>query len=98
MVEQESIGTPKLGGPWTLFDRKGRVVTDADFRGKYQLIYFGFSFCPDICPEEMEKQRMVVEKIDKMFGSELIEPIFITCDPARDTVAQVNICFLYGHR
>ncbi|CAD7928849.1 unnamed protein product [Amoebophrya sp. A120] len=90
IVEQESIGTPKLGGPWTLYNRQGKLVTDADFRGKYQLIYFGFTFCPDICPEEMEKQGMVIEKLDKMFGAELVEPIFISVDPGRDTVAQVD--------
>ncbi|CAD7925082.1 unnamed protein product [Amoebophrya sp. A25] len=90
IVEQESIGTPKLGGPWSLYDRNGNLVTDHDFRGKYQLIYFGFSFCPDICPEEMEKQGMVIEKLDKMFGKDIVEPIFITVDPARDTVAQVD--------
>mmetsp|Transcript_7417 Transcript_7417/g.17906 ORF Transcript_7417/g.17906 Transcript_7417/m.17906 type:complete len:337 (+) Transcript_7417:117-1127(+) len=90
IVEQESIGTPKLGGPWTLYDRTGKLVTSADFRGKYQLVYFGFSYCPDVCPEEMEKQRIVVEKLDKMFHEQLVEPIFISVDPGRDTVAQVD--------
>eukprot|EP00397_Hematodinium_sp_SG-2012_P042667 GEMP01047242.1.p1 GENE.GEMP01047242.1~~GEMP01047242.1.p1 ORF type:complete len:259 (-),score=43.27 GEMP01047242.1:856-1632(-) len=89
MVEQEVTGTPKLGGPFTLYDRQGRVFTDKDLRGKYALIYFGFSFCPDICPEEMEKQAMVIERLDKKLG-ELVTPVFITCDPMRDTVAQVN--------
>jgi len=89
MVEHDSTGTPKLGGPFTLYNQEGRVFTDKDLRGKYALIYFGFSFCPDICPEEMEKQAMVVERADKKLG-EVVTPVFITCDPMRDTIAQVR--------
>ncbi|KAL8444388.1 hypothetical protein Emag_005483 [Eimeria magna] len=56
--------------------------------GKYVLIYFGFSFCPDICPKELEKLTQIINLIDKEHG-EVVQPIFITVDPARDTVAQV---------
>jgi len=89
MVDMETTGAPKLGGPFSLIDRQGKVFTDKDLRGKYALIYFGFTNCPDICPEEMEKQTMVIERLDKKLG-EVITPVFITCDPARDTVPLVD--------
>lgn len=88
-VKHERIGTPKLGGPFELVDRKGVVRTDEDFKGQYLLIYFGFSFCPDICPQEMEKQTIAIELLDKEFGP-VATPVFITIDPKRDTVAQVD--------
>jgi len=88
-VEESKIGKPKLGGPWTLYDREGRIVSDSDLRGKYQLIYFGFTFCPDICPQELEKQAAVIEKLDAKFG-EVVQPVYVSVDPGRDTCAQVD--------
>ncbi|XP_026190025.1 protein SCO1 homolog, mitochondrial [Cyclospora cayetanensis] len=88
ITESISVGKPLLGGPWTLVDGKGALCSSSDFGGKYQLVYFGFTFCPDICPKELEKLAQVIEIIDKEYG-EIVQPIFITVDPARDTVAQV---------
>eukprot|EP00401_Gymnodinium_catenatum_P077612 CAMPEP_0117522178 /NCGR_PEP_ID=MMETSP0784-20121206/34073_1 /TAXON_ID=39447 /ORGANISM="" /LENGTH=340 /DNA_ID=CAMNT_0005318241 /DNA_START=47 /DNA_END=1065 /DNA_ORIENTATION=- len=88
-TRHERIGTPKLGGPFELVDRKGVVRTDADYKGQYLLIYFGFTFCPDICPQEMEKQTHAIELLDKEFGP-VATPVFISIDPNRDTVAQVD--------
>ncbi|KAF8819928.1 SCO1/SenC protein [Cardiosporidium cionae] len=88
-VKSTTVGKPKLGGPWTLVNQRGNLVSHSDFRGKYQLLYFGFSFCPDICPLELEKQSQVVEELDKIFGP-VVQPIFVTVDPGRDTVAQVE--------
>eukprot|EP00953_Heterococcus_sp_UTEX-ZZ885_P013563 7746-Heterococcus_DN1.PRE.2 len=50
-----TIGKPALGGPWTLVDMHGEPKTDKDYRGQYTLLYFGFAFCPDICPAELVK-------------------------------------------
>ncbi|CDJ39872.1 SCO1/SenC domain-containing protein, putative [Eimeria tenella] len=88
ITESLAVGRPLLGGPWTLVDSSGALCSSRDFLGFYPLIYFGFSFCPDICPKELEKLAQVVELIDKEHG-EVVQPIFITVDPARDTVAQV---------
>ena len=88
-VKSERLGTPKLGGSFELVDRHGVVRTDADYLGQYLLIYFGFVFCPDICPQEMEKQAHAVEMLDKEVGA-VVTPIFITVDPKRDTPAQVD--------
>jgi len=89
MVDMETTGTPKLGGPFSLLNRQGKVFTDKDLRGKYALLYFGFVNCPDICPEEMSKQTMVIEKLDQKLG-EVVTPVFITCDPKRDTVEAID--------
>ena len=96
VVSEEQIGKPKLGGPWTLYDSKtARPVTTDDLKGKYQLVYFGFTYCPDICPEEMQKQATVVDLVDKALKGtgleESVQPIFITVDPRRDTLAQTRM-------
>jgi protein SCO1/2 len=96
VTSEEKIGKPKLGGAWTLYDCKTAMpLTTEDLKGKFTLLYFGFTYCPDICPEEMQKQAKVVDLIDKeMKGTKLegiIQPVFITVDPRRDTLAQVRM-------
>jgi len=72
-----------FGGPFTLTDHTGKDVTEKDFTGKYRLIYFGFTFCPAICPTELSKITSTL----KILGDQgdMILPIFITVDPERDT-------------
>lgn len=60
-----SIGKPLLGGPFSLTTHNGEPKTDKDYLGQWVLIYFGFTHCPDICPEELEKMIEVVEEIGK---------------------------------
>jgi protein SCO1/2 len=76
---------PVLGGPFKLTDQDGRVVTDADFHGKWVLLYFGYTHCPDACPTAF---NTIAEALDQL-GSrrEKIQPLFITLDPERDTPA-----------
>lgn len=57
----DSYGTPLLGGPWSMVDGQGRPVTSGSFPGQYTLLYFGFTFCPDICPNELVKMSKVVD-------------------------------------
>jgi protein SCO1/2 len=67
-------------------------------RLRFLLLYFGFTFCPDICPLELIKQQEVIEALDAAIGKR-VDPVFITVDPARDTVAQVmNYCAEFGPR
>ncbi len=81
--EIEATGTPSIGGPFTLIDHQGRAVTEADFRGGYMLVYFGFTTCPDICPTTLQA---VTQALDEIGGpAERVRPILITIDPARDT-------------
>jgi protein SCO1/2 len=84
VMERGETGTAKIGGAFKLVDQNGVIRTDIDFRGKYMLIYFGYSFCPDICPTALYNIAEALEMLgDK--GQE-IQPIFITIDPDRDTV------------
>ena len=57
----ESFGNASLGGPWSLVDTNGRPMTSGDLLGRYVLIYFGFTFCPDICPNEMVKMGHAID-------------------------------------
>ena len=77
-----------IGGPFTLEDGAGKPVTDRDFRGKYMLVYFGYTFCPDVCPTTL---NAVADAMDKLgIASSHIQPLFITVDPKRDTPAVVK--------
>ncbi len=82
----------KIGGPFTLTDQDGRTVRDTDFAGKYRLVYFGYSYCPDICPVDLQKLMRglaAFEKSDPARGA-MIAPIFVTVDPERDTPATLK--------
>ena len=82
-------GTASLvGGPFVLEDGNGKQVTDRDFRGKYMLVYFGYTFCPDVCPTTLNE---VSEALDHLGAkADRLQPIFITVDPKRDTPAVVK--------
>jgi len=74
-----------IGGPFTLIDHHGKTVTDKSFSGKYMLIYFGYTYCPDVCPTELQIMSDALDQVSKK-TLKAITPIFITVDPIRDTV------------
>ena len=76
-------GPTALGGPFTLENGNGKTVTDRDFRGRYMLVYFGYTFCPDVCPTTLAAMAGALEKLGKT--ADRIAPVFITVDPSRDT-------------
>ena len=79
----------RMGGAFSLINQEGKTVTDEDFAGKYRLIYFGYSFCPDVCPVDaqvMGRALRLFEAEDKARALKVV-PRFITVDPARDTPA-----------
>ncbi|XP_037332597.2 protein SCO1 homolog, mitochondrial [Pungitius pungitius] len=80
-----SVGRPALGGPFSLVDHNNKPATSEDFLGQWVLIYFGFTHCPDICPDEIEKMIEVVDEIEKVKSLPNLTPILITIDPDRDT-------------
>jgi protein SCO1 len=78
----QSSGTALVGGPFSL-RTDGKTVTDRDFRGRYMLVFFGFTHCPDICPAELQ---VIAQALDHLGDkAKKVVPIFITVDPERDT-------------
>ncbi len=87
---QPQIATGKvlIGGPFNLTDHNGRRVTEMDFAGKHKLIFFGYTYCPDICPAELQVMSAALDALgDK---AKDVTPIFITIDPERDTAEQMK--------
>lgn len=76
------------GGPFTLVDHTGNTVTDADFRGEYMLVYFGYINCPDICPMGLSHMTSAIRQMGETGAS--VRPVFITVDPQRDTVEKLG--------
>lgn len=84
--KQETFAEPgsvPIGGPFTLTDYTGKTVTDKDFRGKYLLVFFGFTRCPDVCPTTLNE---IAVTLDRLGGeASAVLPLFISVDPERDT-------------
>ncbi len=76
---------PAVGGSFSLLDGDGKRVTDRDLRGKYALVYFGYTFCPDVCPTTLNQVSEALDRLGTKAGQ--VRPVFITIDPARDTPA-----------
>ena len=82
-----SVGRALVGGPFTLTDHSGQRVSDTDFRGKFLLVIFGYTFCPDVCPSELQLISAALDALGPK--AERIVPLFITVDPERDTPGQL---------
>ncbi|HEY0281697.1 MAG TPA: SCO family protein, partial [Rhizomicrobium sp.] len=78
-----SAGEASVGGPFTLTDQNGEMRRAEDFRGRFMLVYFGYSYCPDVCPTTL---AVMADALDRLGSkAERIVPIFITVDPGRDS-------------
>jgi cytochrome oxidase Cu insertion factor (SCO1/SenC/PrrC family) len=82
-----SQGQAAIGGAFSLVDQDGKAVTDQDFKGKFALIFFGYTYCPDVCPGELQTIAAALDKLGSA-GDKLV-PVFISVDPSRDTVSQM---------
>ncbi|KAI9294178.1 cytochrome c oxidase-like protein [Neoconidiobolus thromboides FSU 785] len=83
---EKSFGKPKLGGNFELTDHFGNKFNQDNLLNKYSIIYFGFTHCPDICPDELDKMSEIVEAVENDSSlKNKLTPIFITCDPLRDS-------------
>ena len=95
------IGKPEIGGPWKLLNTEGKFVTHKDFAGKYYLIYFGFTQCPDVCPMSLQKIAKVLKKMrsSQEFKYYDIECFFVSVDPDRDTLERIKqYCSLFDEK
>ncbi len=86
-----------VGGPFSLVDQHGKAVNDLDYRGKYMMVFFGFTYCPDVCPTTLSVMDAVFEKLGAQ--ADKVVPIFITIDPMRDTPEELkNYLDAFGPR
>jgi cytochrome oxidase Cu insertion factor (SCO1/SenC/PrrC family) len=76
-----------IGGPFALTDHNGKRRTDAEFRGKLLVIYFGYTLCPDICPADLTAISLALDRLGA--AADAVQPIFITVDPERDTAGRL---------
>ena len=79
-------GAPAIGGPFTLTDQNGKRVTDQELRGKPTIIYFGYAYCPDVCPTSLLLMQTAVDQLGPQAAAK-VNQVFITIDPERDTQA-----------
>ncbi len=77
-------GGVSVGGPFALTDTAGRAVTERTYSGRFMLVYFGYTFCPDVCPTELQAIAGALDLLGADAGK--VVPLFVTIDPARDTV------------
>ena len=77
----------RIGGPFAMTDQDGKPITEAAFAGKYRIMYFGYTFCPDVCPVDVQNIGAAVKLLDQSDPAlaARIVPVFVTVDPARDT-------------
>ena len=82
MMDDLMYGRGPVGGPFTLTDQTGKQRSDTDFRGKLMIVYFGYTFCPDVCPADLMSITQALEALGPT--AESVQPVFITIDPERD--------------
>ena len=87
LIEGLLSGRAPVGGPFELTDQTGHRRTDADFQGKLVVLYFGYTFCPDVCPTELQSISLALDKLGA--AADAVQPLFITVDPGRDTPARL---------
>ncbi len=95
------VGKAEIGGPWKMVDTTGNTFTNKDLTGKYYLIYFGFTQCPDVCPMSLQKIAKVLKKIriSKEYKYFDLECIFVSVDPDRDSLERIkNYCKLFDNK
>ena len=80
-----SVRNAAIGAPFTLTDQNGRAVTEKDYQGKLMLVFFGYTFCPDVCPTALGDVALALDALGA--DARAVKPLFITIDPERDTAA-----------
>jgi protein SCO1/2 len=87
--EEPPLKGAAIGGPFTLTNQDGRLVTERDFAGRYRIMYFGFTYCPDVCPLDLAVIGQALRRFEKKSPARAarVAPIFVSVDPERDTPA-----------
>jgi len=88
MMDDLMFAHGTVGGPFTLTDQNGKPRSDSEFRGKLMVVYFGYTFCPDVCPTDLMAITQALDALGKDAAG--IQPIFITIDPERDNAAMAG--------
>ncbi len=88
LPSQAGSGTPEIGGAFELVDQSGATRTQVDFAGRHMLVYFGYTYCPDVCPTSLSIVSQALDLLEAETGSleDRVVPVFVTVDPARDDV------------
>ncbi|HLU91656.1 MAG TPA: SCO family protein [Pedomonas sp.] len=91
-AQTDTQGRVPIGGPFTLVDHNGQTVTEKSWPGQHLLVYFGYSYCPDVCPGDLQTLSLALERLeqDNPAAAAKIQPLFITIDPERDTVEAIR--------
>mgnify|MGYP001571131856 CR=1 FL=1 len=91
-------GKPSLGGPFTLVTTDGDPISQAAFLGQWTAFYFGFCHCPEICPVELNRMTKVVDNLRRDMPNARIQPLFVSCDPRRDSLAAIKEYLTVFHK
>lgn len=89
-VSVETRGRPALGGPFVLVNTEGEPVSQAEYLGSWAFFYFGFTHCPEICPVELNRMTRVVDTVRAARPKDKIVPLFVSCDPRRDSLEAIE--------
>jgi protein SCO1/2 len=95
MMDDLMYGRGSVGGPFTLTDQTGRRRSDTEFRGKLMIVYFGYTFCPDVCPTDLMAITQALDALGS--AAESIQPIFVTIDPERDAKVLADYVSAFHH-
>ena len=82
MMDDLMYGRGQIGGPFSLVDQTGKLRNDREFRGKLMIVYFGYTFCPDVCPGDLQSITLALDQLGPL--ADEVQPVFITIDPERD--------------
>ena len=95
MMDDLMYGRGSVGGPFTLTDQAGRQRSDTEFRGKLMIVYFGYTYCPDVCPADLMAITQALDALGPAAAG--VQPIFITIDPERDTKVLADYVSAFHH-
>jgi len=95
MMDDLMYGRGTVGGPFTLTDQTGKQRSDTEFRGKLMIVYFGYSYCPDVCPADLMAITQALDALGP--AAEGVQPLFITIDPERDTKVLADYVSAFHH-